>query len=123
MTTLYVAGPMRGIRHYNFPAFLAAARQLKAAGFDVVNPAERDLRNGFDPVSRDMTGNEDLSAEGFDLRAALSWDLQQIAEKCDGIAVLEGWEQSKGACAEVALAEALGLDYGPVFVWTERTAG
>ena len=122
MTTLYVAGPMRGIKHYNFPAFLDAAAELRRAGFDIVNPAERDLSNGFDPIARDMTGHEDLASEGFDLRKALAWDLQQIAEKCDGIALLPGWERSKGARAEVALAEALDLDYYLASEWAEWVA-
>lgn len=119
MKTLYVAGPMRGIRHYNFPAFLYAGERLREAGFDVINPAERDLEKGFDPIARQMTGWEDLSAEGFDLRKALSWDLQQIAERCDGIALLDGWARSKGARAEVALAEALDLDVYLVGGWIE----
>lgn len=117
MTTLYVAGPMRGIRHYNFEAFLEAAEQLRAAGYEVICPAERDIENGFDPIERDLTGNEDLTAEGFDLREALAWDLTQIAERCEGIAVLPGWENSRGAKAEVALGDALGIPVWFVDIW------
>lgn len=117
MTTLYIAGPMRGKRHFNFPAFFDAAERLKSVGYDVVSPAERDVSNGFDPISRDLTGDEDLAAEGFDLREALAWDLTQIAERCDGIALLPGWMSSRGARAEQALGEALGIQTWPTERW------
>ena len=39
---VYVAGPMRGIPEFNFPAFFAAADKLRGDGFAVFNPAERD---------------------------------------------------------------------------------
>ena len=35
---LYLAGPMTGMPDDNFPAFLAMAVQLRAAGHDVTNP-------------------------------------------------------------------------------------
>lgn len=37
---IYDSGPMTGLPGLNFPAFDAAAKQLRAAGYDVVNPAE-----------------------------------------------------------------------------------
>src|SRR5690554_454242 len=97
---------MRGRPEWNFPAFTAAAERLRAAGHDVVSPAEHDLEMGFDPTG--MTGHEDLSDLGFDLRKALAWDLEQVSES-DGVFLLPGWEQSAGARAEHALAVALGL--------------
>lgn len=105
--SLYVAGPMRGIEAYNFPAFDAAAAALEALGHDVFSPAARDRRVGFDPVG--MDGTEDLAALGFSLNAALAADMAFITMEADGIVVLPGWEQSKGARAEVATAHALGL--------------
>lgn len=49
---IYLAGPMRGYPDFNFPAFIAAAAWLRAAGHEVFNPAERDLDNGFSPGPR-----------------------------------------------------------------------
>ena len=54
-----------------------------------------------------MTGDP-AELEGlFDLKEALLWDLQQVAD-ADGIVLLDGWEKSSGARAELALAAALG---------------
>jgi len=101
---------MRGIAEFNFPAFEEATAQLRSRGYNVVSPAEEDLGRGFDPTG--LTGHEDLSSIGFDLRKALIADLNHIAYECDAICLLPGWEFSKGAAAELALAEALGLRVG-----------
>lgn len=104
---VYVCGPMRRIAQFNFPAFFAAEEQLRQAGFEVFNPARRDVDRGFDPSK--MTGHEDLSTLGFDLRDALAVDMAYISREADMLVVLPGWEQSSGATAEVALARAIGI--------------
>lgn len=43
--TAYLAGPMRGIPEYNFPAFYAAAAALRAHGLNVWSPAENDVNS------------------------------------------------------------------------------
>lgn len=66
-----------------------------------------------------MTGDlADIEHTGFDLREALGWDLAWIAEHADAVAVLPGWEDSKGAKAEVATAHALGIPVIPVAAFT-----
>src|SRR5690606_13585162 len=87
------------------PAFDRVALTWRKAGYNVISPAEHDRENGFVPVG--MTGHEDLAEEGFDLKAALLWDLEQIAN-ADGIVMLPGWPFSSGARAELAFAAALG---------------
>ncbi len=42
MTKIYIAGPMTGHLHHNFPAFFAAEEMLKPA-YDVVNPARLSI--------------------------------------------------------------------------------
>lgn len=106
--SIYVAGPMTHRPSFNFPAFDAAAVELVPDGWSVINPADHDRSNGFDPTG--MTGEEDLSALGFSLKDALLWDLEQVAN-ADAIYLLRGWEFSKGAKAEFALAQALGKEY------------
>ena len=113
--SLYIAGPMRGRPDFNFPAFHRANAFLTDAGHKPISPADHDLANGFDPTG--MTGHEDLTELGFDLKDALTWDLAQVAN-VDGVAVLPGWENSSGARAEVALAHALGTPVASVEEWS-----
>lgn len=108
---VYVAGPMRGIPLFNFPAFHAAAAKLRADGHFVFNPAERDNeRHGKDISAGNEAGCEEAAAKehGFSLREALKEDTEFICLHATAIALLPGWENSKGAKAELALAEALG---------------
>jgi len=104
---------MRGIPEFNYPAFHAAARDLRWAGHTVFSPAERDIeRHGGVDISKGNTdGSEHKAAaeHGFNLREALGDDLAWICANAEGIALLPGWKSSKGACAEHATAVALGL--------------
>ena len=109
---IYLAGPMRGIPEFNFPAFYAAAAKLRADGHFVFSPAERDNeRHGTDISNGNATGDEAKAAKdhGFNLREALAHDLAFICAEADAIALLPGWEASKGANAERMTALALGL--------------
>lgn len=103
---LYVAGPMRGIPEFNFPAFDDAARQLRALGHEVFSPAEYDRMTGFDPA--DMTGQEPV-----DIDAMLAKDLDWICQMAEAVVVLPGWDKSSGVNAEIATAQALAKP-----VWT-----
>jgi hypothetical protein len=103
---------MRGIHEFNFPAFHAAAKKLRAEGHTVFSPAEKDMeRHGTDISKGNATGSEEIAryAYGFSLRVALAEDLEYICLHAEGVALLPGFENSKGACAEKATAEALGL--------------
>jgi hypothetical protein len=109
---LYLAGPMRGIPLFNFPAFHYAAADLRALGHEVFNPAEHDNeKHGTDISAGNLTGDETKAAaeHGFNLREALHADLTYICQEAEGIVMLPGWEKSKGATAERAVAIALGL--------------
>lgn len=113
MTRLYLAGPMTGYPRWNFDAFVDGAAKLRAAGYEVVSPAEADLEHGFDP---------DAPAEEFTvarLREALKRDVVLVLES-DGVALLPGWEDSHGAVAEAALAAAARLYVDPVGVWLDK---
>lgn len=109
---VYLAGPMRGLKNFNFPAFYAAAAELRALGHTVFNPAERDNEAHGSDISKDNpTGSEEVAVAqyGFNLREALGADLAWICSTADAIALLPGWLNSKGAQAEYATAIALGL--------------
>lgn len=111
---VYLAGPMRGYDNYNFPAFTDACAVLRIAGYEVFSPHERDLAEGFDPTKT-------LNGQGFDLRAALLWDMEAVLSS-DAVAVMPGWQDSRGARAEVALAEAAGIPWMTVADAVKRAA-
>lgn len=110
---IYLAGPMRGYPEFNFPEFYAAAAKLRAAGHVVFNPAEKDNeKHGVDISKGNITGDEVEAAKqhGFNLREALAVDLSFICLEAEAIAMLSGWENSKGATAEYTTAVALDLE-------------
>lgn len=84
--TVYLAGPMRGHDNFNFPAFYEAEAVLKGLGYVVVNPA----RNG----------NQNLNGH-------LVKDAQAVA-RVDFIALLPGWQDSRGAQLELLMADYVG---------------
>lgn len=115
-TRLYMAGPMTGIPQFNFPAFDRAASDLRARGYEIVSPAELD-----DPVDRAAAlASPDGSALSYGTGVKKSWgeflarDVKLIADDgIEGVVVLTGWENSRGARLETFVANALcGL---PVF--------
>jgi hypothetical protein len=89
---------MAGHKLFNFPAFDAAARELRRIGFEVRSPAEH---------ARDLGLDERLETlEGFDLGAARAWNLEQV-RNCHVLCTLPGWERSPGALEEFDLAISL----------------
>lgn len=103
----YIAGPMRGLKHFNFRAFDSAAHVMRKQGWDVINPADMDRDAGFDPFklpeSYDWSKFPDLLV--FD--ETVGRDLGAIRDS-DAVFALDGWEDSKGAVAEIAVALWLG---------------
>jgi hypothetical protein len=87
----YICGPMTGLPEHNYPAFHAAAKQLRAQGYDVVSPAELD--HGDDKCWEDY----------------LRRDIKGMMD-CDTIAVLPGSDNSKGATFERMIAATLKFD-------------
>lgn len=105
---VYIAGPMRGHYRFNFPAFDAAKSELESGGHVVVSPADLDREAGFDETSYpDDYDWTDLQKIGFSLVDAIERDVEAI-KACDAIYMLNGWDKSKGATAEKALAEWMG---------------
>ena len=99
---IYISGPMTGIADLNFPAFHAAAAQLRALGYEVVNPAEI---------------NPDSAMAWADCMRA---DIKALCD-CNAVATLPEWEQSKGATLEVHIAERLGMRIAPLDLWLTAT--
>jgi len=99
---IYVAGPMTGVPEHNIPAFAWAERVLQDAGYLVLNPA----RHGTDQETW-----EDYMRRS--LRDLLC---------CDGVALLSGWEDSRGATIEHNLAQELDMPCKPILDWAAEEA-
>lgn len=116
MMKIYLAGPMRGYKDFNFPAFFSAADKLKSLGHTVFNPAERDTKAHGSEVLKTETGSETEVAANLGMnklqlaRECFLADTTFICAEADAIYLLPGWQKSKGAIAERALAEAIGLE-------------
>lgn len=89
----YLAGPMSGIEGHNFKRFDEFARELRARGYDIVNPAE---------IARTLPGEPgDLPYHEY-VRA----DLKGLLE-CTDIVMMPGWGGSRGAKRELDIADFL----------------
>jgi hypothetical protein len=82
---------MTGLPDFNYPAFHAAAHRIHEAGLEPVNPATS------------FGGRTDLPREVY-IRA----DVKALAE-CDAVAMLSGWQESRGARLEYLLARELSM--------------
>jgi hypothetical protein len=107
---VYIAGPMTGLPQFNFPAFDAAAAELRALGYEVISPAELD-----DPVDRAAAlASPDGSHLSYGVGVKKTWgeflarDVKLIADGgIEDIVVLDGWHKSRGARLETFVANAL----------------
>ena len=101
----YIAGPMRGYENFNFDKFDETAEFLKELGHIPISPAEMDrFYEGWGKYPP-----EDFVATKEDEKRYITRDLEAILT-CHGIYLLPGWELSKGASLEHALAVFLDLN-------------
>ena len=99
---LYVAGPMTGYPEFNYPAFDAAEKYLTDLGYGVLNPVRAEDYN--------TTGKP--QEWHWYMRHAL-----RMVVSADGLALLPGWEKSRGALLEVYVAHNLALPVRPLREW------
>ncbi len=88
---VYLSGPMSGHEDFNYPVFNRAATRLRELGYDVINPAE--TAGGIVHLSRATFLRIDM---GYVMAA-------------EAVAVLPGWEKSRGACLEMMVGDAIDL--------------
>lgn len=98
---LYVSGPVTGRPDGNRPAFEEAAHALRAAGY------------------RTRIPHDDV-AEGTAWIPAMRTCLVSMLAQADGVALLSGWEASRGARLEALVARSLGMPVKDAGDWIRR---
>ena len=100
MVKLYLSGPMRNLPDFNFAEFNRIAKIIRFK-YEVwlTNPAES------------FGGRKDLSRAEY-----MRKDIESLL-KVDGIVMMDGWENSKGATLELEIAKELGLK---LFRWNDE---
>ncbi len=93
---LYLAGPVTGYVNWNQDKFHEAAEFLRQQGHTVWVPV--------DEIPTEYSWHEAM-------RACIRNLLLQ-----EGLALLDGWESSKGARLEVTIADHLGM---PIYAWRD----
>jgi hypothetical protein len=108
---VYLAGPMSDMKFANAPAFAAFKTLWAAVGWDVVTPIELNSRVWerqygvpFDPYTMDIQYGHPVLPEMF------AEDIKTILCDVDAIAVLPGWQHSKGVARELAVATLFNKD-------------
>ena len=109
MRSCYIAGPMRGIPEYNYPAFFAAQKALERRGWFVYNPAAMDIAVDADDYADFSITDQKLHDTAANARRFARRDTNVLlyklrAENGDAIILLPAYENSAGATAELAIA-------------------
>lgn len=110
---IYLAGAIRGNPNFQIQ-FNTAAGILRCLGHTVFNPLDKD-KEMFGEKALEAC-NESQFATNVNMteqelrRTVFLADTSWICKEAEAIALLPGWTTSKGANAEKALGEALGLE-------------
>ena len=111
MARIYVIGPVTGREDGNIAAFMDARKQLMALGHDADLP--HDFIRGGAPWEEAMrTSLRHLATGRADGRPFF-----------DGVARLEGWQESRGAALESACAIAMGIRTMDLGEWLAMEGG
>jgi len=112
---VYIAGPMGGYEHFNYPAFIEAEAALhrdQASWIERIDnalsrvPDELLIFEVINPVK-----NCENPSDGFNWNELMRTAIRQVC-LCDAVVVLPGWSGSRGATREVKVADYLDI---PVF--------
>lgn len=115
--TFYICGPMTGLPACNFPAFDRARDRGLKRGYNIISPADMDREVSGIDVLTDPAGWKCYRKENpAFLDDTIDRDIGVIRHLLvpkhgDGLALLPGWQKSKGANAEIGLARWRGLRF------------
>lgn len=104
---IYLSGPMSGLPDLNYPEFHRVAKELNERGFEVLSPADIVLPKEL----LDLIGDDKEELWNEYMKRAIPMLMQ-----CNTIAMLKGWQKSRGARIELFLAKE--LDYVVIDAYT-----
>lgn len=107
---LYLSGPISGVPDGNQAHFNEAECRLSPF-FSVVNPKNLSACSDRSCAPQDARYPGDHSWECW-----LRYDLKAMLD-CDAVAMLAGWQSSKGAALEVEVARRVGMKTRSWWVW------
>ena len=97
---IYLSGKITDNENYR-EDFADGRARLESAGYNVCDPT-------------DLGFPEDIAWED-----AMKQDIREML-RCDGVALLPSWEESRGARIEARLAKELGMTARPLAWWLEK---
>lgn len=106
---VYVAGPIRGYPDGNRAKFDQAVALLKEMGHQPVNPHDIPTNHEGPCIGGPASVEDHTHQYGCYLR-----DDIMVLMFCDAIALLPGWQNSKGAATEAHVAQSIGLPEVPI---------
>ena len=92
---LYLSGPMTGYPEGNYEEFRAMSARLRFKGHEVLDPSEN------------FEGKQ-VGEEGITREDCMREDINNVL-RADAVAVMRGWQKSKGARLEVSIAREVGI--------------
>jgi hypothetical protein len=92
--------------HFNVPDILAAAADLRSRGHVVETPADIGKPDLIQKLLASTDGSGRV--EGHTHADWLAMDIKIVADKVDAVAVLPGWQRSRGARLETFVAFVYG---------------
>lgn len=110
---VYIAGPMRGYKFFNFEEFFRVAGIVTELGHTPVNPAELS-KQAVIAAGRDPNDEKSYGAPYFQIEDFMETDIKAMRD-VDCVVLLNGWTHSTGAAVEVAYARYRGIPvYGSI---------
>lgn len=102
----YLSGPMSGYPEYNYPEFERTKKNLERQGYKIVSPHECEPDPDAGSISEEQL-----------------WENMMVKcmakmEECNGIILMEGWPESRGARRELEYAI---RNHWPVFYYNPMT--
>jgi len=93
---VYISGPMTGIEGFNYPEFDMVAQKLEEMEMIPINPTRQP--------------------DGLTYQQYMEYAFLDV-KNADALLLLDGWEDSKGARAEVEFAKSLGKEIQTSWVY------